>query len=67
MTDNFSDLDQLDGDIADAWDALTHARMAYRRSPNGERLAFRDMAERTVDELLELRHELAEAERIVRA
>jgi hypothetical protein len=52
------DLAELDRDIAEAWTALGSARAAYERSPNVARQTFASMAERTVDELLELRYEM---------
>lgn len=57
-TDCDDALHQVDQDLHQASLALTAARHAYDRSPNVERLALQEMAERTLDELLELRHEI---------
>jgi hypothetical protein len=57
----------IDRRIASAWAALAGARAAATHSPNGETVALENMCERTVNELLERRYELVEAERIVRA
>lgn len=61
------ELHQLDRRIASAWAALSGARAAAWHSPNQKTCAIEDMAERTVNELLERRYELVTAEQIIRA
>ncbi len=60
MTDTDCDdaLHQVDQDLHQASLALTAARHAYHRSPNVERDTLQQMAQRTLDELLELRHQI---------
>lgn len=52
------ELKGIDARILSAWSALAGARAAASHSPNGETLALENMCERTVNELLERRHEM---------
>jgi hypothetical protein len=63
MTDSFDCDDELhliDKRIASAWAALNGARAVTWHSPNGDSCAIEDMCERTLNELLEKRHEMTQ-------
>ena len=55
-------LHALDKRIASAWAALGGARAAAWHSPSGNNMLIEQMCERTLNELLEKRHEMTTAE-----
>lgn len=57
------ELHLLDQRIASAWAALSGARAATWHSPSANNCAIEALCERTVNELLERRHEMTEGVR----